>query len=191
MQVYIGAALLIIVIIMSILLICGLPLGEFSMGGRFGKKWPPKIRLIGLSQLLSQIFALYIILSSGAILPYFINKDVTRVICYVFAGFFFFNTVLNAISPSKKEKFVRRRRKRNAKRRIMGHTDHHVPFFPDLAHRGKRKLQTNELSLVDIFIFFRIRFRRPTAATAKQILSDAQNVVLYGVDPLRKHSSDL
>ena len=45
--VYIGAALLAVVIVMSILLICGLPLGEFSMGGRFGKVWPPKIRIIG------------------------------------------------------------------------------------------------------------------------------------------------
>ena len=105
-QVYIGAGLLVIVIVMSILLICGVPLGEFSMGGRFGKKWPPKIRLLALTQLLSQLFALYIILSAGAIIPYLLNKDATRVVCYVFAVFFFFNTVMNIISPSKKEKFV-------------------------------------------------------------------------------------
>ena len=105
-QVYIGAGLLVIVIVMSILLICGVPLGEFSMGGRFGKVWPPKIRLLALTQLLSQLFALYIILAAGAIIPYFINKGVTMVVCYVFAGFFFLNTVLNIISPSKKEKFI-------------------------------------------------------------------------------------
>ena len=105
-QVYIGAGLLVIVIVMSILLICGVPLGEFSMGGRFGKKWPPKIRLLALTQLLSQLFALYIILSAGAIIPYLLNKDATRVVCYVFAVFFFFNTVMNIISPSRKEKFV-------------------------------------------------------------------------------------
>ena len=106
MQIYIGAGLLGIVIIMSILLICGLPLGEFSMGGRFGKIWPPKIRLLGVTQLLTQLFALYIILAAGVVVPYFINFNVTRVICYVFAAFFFFNTLLNAISPSKKEKYV-------------------------------------------------------------------------------------
>ena len=105
-QVYIGAGLLVIVSVMSILLICGVPLGEFSMGGRFGKKWPPKIRLLALTQLLSQLFALYIILAAGALIPYFFNKDATRVVCYVFAVFFFFNTVMNIISPSKKEKFV-------------------------------------------------------------------------------------
>ena len=106
MQIYIGATLLIIVIIMAILLICGLPLGEFSMGGKFGKVWSPKIRLLGLTQLITQLFALYIILSAGKITPYFINKDTTRVICYVFAGFFLFNTFLNIISPSKKEKYM-------------------------------------------------------------------------------------
>ncbi len=105
-QVFIGAALLAVVIVMSILLICGLPLGEFSMGGRFGKVWPPKIRIIGISQLLAQIFALYIILAAGSIVSYFINYTVTRVICFVFAAFFFGNTFLNIISPSKKEKFV-------------------------------------------------------------------------------------
>ena len=104
--VYIGAALLAVVIVMSILLICGLPLGEFSMGGRFGKVWPPKIRIIGISQLLAQIFALYIILAAGSIVPYIINYTVTRVICFIFAAFFFGNTFLNTISPSKKEKFV-------------------------------------------------------------------------------------
>ena len=105
-QVFIGAALLAVVIVMSILLICGLPLGEFSMGGRFGKVWSPKIRIIGISQLLTQIFALYIILASVSIVPYFINYTVTRVVCFVFAAFFFGNTFLNIISPSKKEKFV-------------------------------------------------------------------------------------
>ncbi len=106
MQIYIGATLLGIVVIMSILLIIGLPLGEFSMGGRFGKVWPPKIRLLGVTQLLTQLFALYIILAAGTIVPYFINFNTTKVICFVFAAFFFFNTLLNAISPSKKEKFV-------------------------------------------------------------------------------------
>lgn len=105
-QVYIGAVLLGVVIVMSVLLICGLPLGEFSMGGRFGKVWPPKVRVVAISQLLTQCFALYIILAGGAILPYFINLTVTRVICYVFAAFFLGNTIMNAISPSKKEKFV-------------------------------------------------------------------------------------
>lgn len=103
---FIGAALLAVVIVMSILLICGLPLGEFSMGGRFGKIWPPKIKLLGVTQLLTQMFALYIILVAGTGIPYFINYIVTRVICFVFAVFFFGNTFLNIISPSKKEKFV-------------------------------------------------------------------------------------
>ena len=104
--VIIGTTLLAVVIVMSILLICGLPLGEFSMGGKFGKVWPPKIRMIGATQLLTQIFALYILLAAGTNIPYFVNCLTTRVICFVFAAFFFGNTFLNVISPSKKEKYM-------------------------------------------------------------------------------------
>ena len=104
--VYIGAALLAVVIVLSILLIFGLPLGEFSMGGRFGKIWPPKIRIIGITQLLAQMFALYIILAAGTNIPYLINYSTNRVICFVFAVFFFGNTFLNFVSTSKKEKVV-------------------------------------------------------------------------------------
>ena len=105
-QVFIGVALLAIVIVMSVLLICGAPLGEFSMGGIFGKVWPPKIRLIGVAQLLTQVFALFMLLCAGRIAPYFVNYTTTRVICFVFAGFFFINTCMNIVSPSKKEKIV-------------------------------------------------------------------------------------
>ena len=62
MHIYIGAILLIVVIILSILLICGLPLGELTMGGRF-KVWPKKLRGLAVSQLLVQGFALYILLA--------------------------------------------------------------------------------------------------------------------------------
>jgi len=34
-MVYVGACLLLVVIILSILLICGFPLGELTMGGRY------------------------------------------------------------------------------------------------------------------------------------------------------------
>ena len=54
----IGAALLLVVAVMEVLLIIGLPLGEFTMGGRY-KVWPPKMRGLAVSQLLVQGFALY------------------------------------------------------------------------------------------------------------------------------------
>ena len=35
-----------------------------------------------------------------------VENKVTKIICFVFAGFFAVNTIMNLISPSKKEKYV-------------------------------------------------------------------------------------
>lgn len=105
MHIYIGALLLVTVITLSILLLCGLPLGELTMGGRY-KVWPRKLRPIAVSQLAVQVFALYILLSASGILPCFISETVTKIVCFVFAVFFLGNTVMNLFSASKKEKFI-------------------------------------------------------------------------------------
>ncbi len=105
MHIYIGAFFLVIVIILSILLIAGFPLGELTMGGRY-KVWPGKMRGLAVSQLLVQGFALYILLAAGGICPIFISNKVTKGVCTFFAVFFFGNTVMNFFSPSKKEKCI-------------------------------------------------------------------------------------
>ena len=105
MHIYIGALLLATVIILSVLLLCGRPLGELTMGGRY-KVWPRKLRPIAVSQLAVQVFALYILLSASGILPCFISETVTKIVCFVFAVFFLGNTVMNLFSASKKEKFI-------------------------------------------------------------------------------------
>ena len=105
MHIYLGALLLAVVIVLSILLISGLPLGELTMGGRY-RIWPKKLRPVALSQLAVQIFALYILLSAGGILPFFISEKTTKTACFAFAGFFLINTGMNLFSASKKEKLV-------------------------------------------------------------------------------------
>lgn len=47
----IGAGLCLIVIILSVLLICGLPLGELTMGGQY-KVYPGKLRIVLVVQLI-------------------------------------------------------------------------------------------------------------------------------------------
>ena len=105
MHIYIGALLLAVVIILSILLLCGLPLGELTMGGRY-KVWPRKLRPVAASQLAVQVFALYILLAASGTLPCFISENVTKIICFVFTAFFLGNTVMNFFSTSKKEKYI-------------------------------------------------------------------------------------
>lgn len=84
---YVGAFILLAVIILSILLICGFPLGELTMGGKY-KIWPKKLRMIAIGQLLLQLFALYILLSAGAVIPLLFTRKMTKIICFVFAVFF-------------------------------------------------------------------------------------------------------
>ena len=55
MRAIIGAGLCLIVIILSVLLICGLPLGELTMGGQY-KVYPGKLRIVLVVQLVLQVF---------------------------------------------------------------------------------------------------------------------------------------
>ncbi len=101
----IGAALLLIVAVMEVLLIIGLPLGEFTMGGRY-KVLPPLFRVFAASSIFLQLFGAAMILQGGGILKCWFSEKTTMIICLVFAGFFAINTFMNLISQSKKEKYV-------------------------------------------------------------------------------------
>lgn len=101
----IGAVLLLAVAVMEILLIIGLPLGEFTMGGRY-KVLPPLYRIFAASSVILQLFGAAMILQGGGMMNMWFAGNVIKIICFVFAGFFAVNTVMNLISPSKKEKYV-------------------------------------------------------------------------------------
>lgn len=101
----IGAGAFSIVIILSILIICGLPLGELTMGGQY-KVFPPKLRIVLVTQLILQVFFILIILQMGKYLPLWFSYHVTKIIGIVMAAYLSFNTVMNLISKSKKEKYI-------------------------------------------------------------------------------------
>ena len=101
----IGAVLLLAVAVMEIRLIFGLPLGEFTMGGRY-KVLPPMYRMFAASSVILQLFGAAMILQGGGLMNMWFAGKVIKIICFVFAGFFAVNTVMNIISPSKKEKYV-------------------------------------------------------------------------------------
>lgn len=101
----IGASIFSIVIILSVLLICGVPLGELTMGGQY-KVFPKKLRIVLVIQLLIQIFFIVIILQMGGLIPLWFSDKVTRTICIVMAVFLSLNTIMNFISKSKKEKYI-------------------------------------------------------------------------------------
>lgn len=100
-----GTILLLAVAVMEILLIIGLPLGEFTMGGRY-KVLPPLYRIFAVSSVILQLFGAAMILQGAGLMNMWFSDKIVKIICFVFAGFFAVNTVMNIISPSKKEKYV-------------------------------------------------------------------------------------
>lgn len=105
MTTLIGASAFSIVIILSFLIICGLPLGELTMGGQY-KIFPKKLRIILAVQLILQMFFVIIILQTGGFMPLWFSYNITKVICIVMALYLSFNTFMNLVSKSKKEKYV-------------------------------------------------------------------------------------
>ena len=99
----IGAITFSVVIILSVFIICGLPLGELTMGGQY-KVFPKKLRIVLETQLIFQIFFVIVILQMGDFFPLWFSKKVTKIICIVMAVYLSLNTVMNFVSKSKKEK---------------------------------------------------------------------------------------
>ena len=71
----IGAGAFSVVIVLSILIICGLPLGEFTMGGQY-KVFPKKLRMVLVSQLILQMFFVIVILQMGGYIPLWFSAGV-------------------------------------------------------------------------------------------------------------------
>ena len=101
----IGACAFSIVIILSFLIILGLPLGELTMGGRY-KVFPKKLRIVLVSQLLLQVFFVIVILQMGGYLPLWFSHKTTRIILIVMAVYLSLNVLMNLASKSRKERLI-------------------------------------------------------------------------------------
>ena len=101
----IGASAFSIVIILSILMICGVPLGELTLGGQY-RVLPKKLRWILFAQLALQICFVIIVLQQGGVIPLWFPKLVTKILCIVMAAYLTINTYANAFSKSKKERYI-------------------------------------------------------------------------------------
>lgn len=101
----IGAILFSIVLIMTVLLICGLPLGEFTMGGQ-QKVLSKKLRIVAATMLPIQVFAIIIILQMGGLIPLWFSYIATKIICIIYSIYLSVNTFMNLFSGSKKEKYI-------------------------------------------------------------------------------------
>ena len=101
----IGTAILSVMMVLSILIICGLPLGELTMGGQY-RVFPKKLRLVLITQLVLQIFFVIVLLQNAGFVSLWFSTKTTRIIGIVMAVYLSLNTVMCFISKSKKEKYI-------------------------------------------------------------------------------------
>lgn len=92
-------------VIFQILLALGLPLGEYAYGGQ-NKVLPKKLRISCIAAVLILVFMGLVFLQKSTVidLPYKILNS--NILLGIFSFYLLFNTILNFLSKSKKEKLV-------------------------------------------------------------------------------------
>jgi hypothetical protein len=91
--------------IFQVLLFLGLPLAEYSWGGKYQGVLPKKMRIISLPSALLLIFFGFIFLVHSKVLSvgFFLPTNIFVILITIFMGL---NTLGNLISKSKKERIL-------------------------------------------------------------------------------------
>lgn len=92
-----------IAIIFQGCLAAGVPWGEASMGGRYPGKYPPRMRVVAVMNMLILGFFLVMVLSEADIMLTRLNP-VSSIVIWVIVAFFIIGTIMNTITPSKIER---------------------------------------------------------------------------------------
>jgi hypothetical protein len=92
-----------IVILFQLGLSIGMPWGSASMGGKFPGKYPPKMRIVAIVNLLILIVLAIIVLSrAGLVFPQLLS--VSKIGIWFVVAFSGIGTIMNTITPSKIER---------------------------------------------------------------------------------------
>ncbi len=102
---WIGSLLLALVLILYVLLVLGLPLGEYAMGGKY-RVLPSQMRVATAISVVIQLFAILVLLQLGEILSIGLPENIAKGVGYFFGAYLVLNTLMNAVSKSKKERLV-------------------------------------------------------------------------------------
>jgi hypothetical protein len=92
-----------LVIIFQACLAAGVPWGSASMGGRFPGKYPPKMRVVALINIIILVFISIIVLSRADVM-FFSLHSFSNIAIWVVVVFFLTGTVMNTVTPSKIER---------------------------------------------------------------------------------------
>jgi hypothetical protein len=92
-----------IIMIFQGCLAAGVPWGEASMGGRYPGKYPTKMRIVAVINIILLGFFATIVLSEADLMfPLF--KPISSIGIWFVVVFFIIGTILNTITPSKIER---------------------------------------------------------------------------------------
>src|SRR5664279_822485 len=92
-----------IIIIFQGCLAAGMPWGEASMGGKYPGKYPPKMRIVAIINIIILgVIAVIVLSRAGFILPQL--SEFSRIGIWFIVVYISIATVLNSITPSKIER---------------------------------------------------------------------------------------
>ena len=97
----VGAMIFGLIALLTLLVTLGLPLGEFTMGGKH-KVLPIEMRFASGSAFIFQLIAIVSILYVGEIISLAVPFSIARGICIFFGFYLLLNTGMNLMSFSKK-----------------------------------------------------------------------------------------
>jgi len=98
-------ALCLIVALFQLALAFGAPWGEYTMGGRFPGKLPPKMRTAALIQMIIIfVFAFIVLIKSGLVFSQFYS--IGKIAIWFVVAFFVLGSILNLSTPSKGERII-------------------------------------------------------------------------------------
>ncbi|MCS5491034.1 hypothetical protein [Algoriphagus limi] len=92
-----------IVIIFQGCLAAGAPWGAASMGGKYPGKYPPRMRLVAVLNMVILGFMATVVLSEAKVLFPGLNS-ISHIGIWVIVVFFILGTIMNTITPSKIER---------------------------------------------------------------------------------------
>ncbi len=99
------STLMVIVVLFQLCLAFGLPWGEASMGGKFPGKYPPKMRIVALvNMLILSCLIIIVLVDSYLWLPQF--KSISSIGIWFVVGYAVIGAILNIITPSKIERKI-------------------------------------------------------------------------------------
>ncbi|MDH4162258.1 MAG: hypothetical protein OEW15_06150 [Nitrospirota bacterium] len=102
---YLFTVLTAFAVLFQFALALGAPWGTMTMGGKFPGQLPPRMRIAALVQIVVLVFAALVVLSRAGIIISDYSTYSRSAIWFVVA-FSLVATVLNSITPSKKERML-------------------------------------------------------------------------------------